>query len=253
MPLEKGSSQEVISRNIATERHAGKPEKQAVAIAMRTAGKEKSDAEGMSSAGARRMRFGNVTIEMKGDKYVVQGKEYGDYDEAKRAANAARSDAMSHEEVDARVKKFKRALENREITAHEYEALLKGLSEVARFDAGPPIPADYSTKLDAVEQGIVRLGSRMDAYGAKRKDADETKYWAKAINKKEIGPFKSRDEAIEAGYKAWPKGKGFSTGYGNYGGHSDIRYEKNERRWDSSDVTAERRGVVIAGRREMPR
>jgi|ERR1019366_2524767 uncharacterized protein YxjI len=34
MPLEPGSSREVISRNIATERDAGKPEKQAVAIAM---------------------------------------------------------------------------------------------------------------------------------------------------------------------------------------------------------------------------
>jgi hypothetical protein len=33
MPLEKGSSQETISHNIATERNAGKPEKQAVAIA----------------------------------------------------------------------------------------------------------------------------------------------------------------------------------------------------------------------------
>ena len=33
MPLEPGSSREVISRNIATEREAGKPEKQAVAIA----------------------------------------------------------------------------------------------------------------------------------------------------------------------------------------------------------------------------
>lgn len=34
MPLVSGSSREVISQNIATERNAGKPEKQAVAIAM---------------------------------------------------------------------------------------------------------------------------------------------------------------------------------------------------------------------------
>jgi len=33
MPLEEGKSQEVISHNVATEREAGKPEKQAVAIA----------------------------------------------------------------------------------------------------------------------------------------------------------------------------------------------------------------------------
>jgi len=38
MPLEKGSSKETISKNIATEMQHGKPQKQAVAIAMREAG-----------------------------------------------------------------------------------------------------------------------------------------------------------------------------------------------------------------------
>lgn len=38
-------------------------------------------------------------------------------------------------------------------------------------EAGPPVPADYATKLDAVEKAMVRLGSRMDAF---RKDADDT-------------------------------------------------------------------------------
>jgi hypothetical protein len=33
MPLKKGSSEKVIGENIRTERHAGKPEKQAIAIA----------------------------------------------------------------------------------------------------------------------------------------------------------------------------------------------------------------------------
>ncbi len=49
MPLVKGKSKKAISKNISTEVHAGKPQNQAIAIAMRLAGKKKKKAKAQDS------------------------------------------------------------------------------------------------------------------------------------------------------------------------------------------------------------
>lgn len=46
MPLKKGKSKKVVGDNIATEMKAGKPQDQAIAIAMNKAGKKKPEKKG---------------------------------------------------------------------------------------------------------------------------------------------------------------------------------------------------------------
>ena len=67
MPLEKGSSREAVSHNIKTEKAAGKPQKQAVAIALSEAGLSNKDGEYQSTT-AQSL----ADIQMQNRKYWEQ-------------------------------------------------------------------------------------------------------------------------------------------------------------------------------------
>ncbi|KWN80861.1 hypothetical protein WM24_23800 [Burkholderia ubonensis] len=67
MPLEKGSSNEVVGHNIAELRAAGHSEKQAIAIAMKEAGRSKVDAELVKAAGTLIIADGNILFLRRGN------------------------------------------------------------------------------------------------------------------------------------------------------------------------------------------
>lgn len=60
MPLKEGSSREIIGKNIATEMHHGKPQNQAIAIAMRKAGKSRSGDQSDPPVHQSRPKTGDV-------------------------------------------------------------------------------------------------------------------------------------------------------------------------------------------------
>jgi hypothetical protein len=94
MPLKQGSSKETISQNIRGEMHKGKPQKQAIAIAMRTAGVPKNDQTpppATTPAPSPATPSTNVTAGPKGDEKIADYRPAGppglSLDDIQRAAD----------------------------------------------------------------------------------------------------------------------------------------------------------------------
>jgi hypothetical protein len=100
MPLKSGKDKETISQNISTEMHAGKPQKQAIAIAY--------DKAGMSKQEKKR-----IDKEIDGKQELDYGKEELDKDES-RAGVSANQDAQQDYEhaLRRKWKDLKKAMAN---------------------------------------------------------------------------------------------------------------------------------------------
>jgi hypothetical protein len=139
MPLEKGSSKATVSHNIATERNEGKPEAQAVAIAMKTAGKSKYDCSKLDAICDSMARLGERV-----DAYGKRRADAGPREENFQRANKA-SENREKEERDKKLEQLGRAF-----------GRSRGDEEEARDDA-----------YDAVDGGSMELLSKMRADAAR--------------------------------------------------------------------------------------
>lgn len=159
MPLESGKSREVISHNIETEREHGKPEKQAVAIAMSKAGKSKSKDGILNWAG------GNRTL----SPTIAGGKTLDPKANANRTATAVDKDLIAKDEWSDEARK------------KAAEAKKGNKSKVAQ-ERGP------------MTRSIIAEGARKQGLHGKagrealQKEARETNHWKnEAVDKMNAG------------------------------------------------------------------
>lgn len=188
MPLEAGSSPEVISRNIRTEKRAGKPQEQAVAIAMRKAGKARGDTT-----------VAAVNSKLKGmgrQELLTAGRGYYYW----RGGNSLqwpsiyvyRISELSLEQVLDEVKQ----------NIGKYDR--KDIDMMPRKDATP--------QTDRLIEGVIQKAVQEIRYFARElHDGDLQKAFSEYNKKSTLGPASRAKIAAQLGIRADARGAGHAT------------------------------------------
>lgn len=204
MPLEEGSSQEAISSNIKTEMKAGKPQKQAVAIAMNKAGKSRKDADWQVG---QKVHLGHATPGGAGYVGVIKSIN-GDQVEVE----SLESGAFGKKTWKGSVKNLSRADDGEgEIMQHEDADVRRFTDIERRINALESIAGS----LGSIGEATTALTNRIDAFCAKpRKDAvsdheraaqaskTASEHYAKAREHEAAGNEKAA-KAHKAAWRAW--------------------------------------------------
>lgn len=151
MPLKKGKSNKTVSKNIKTEIEAGKPKKQAIAIAMAKAGKSKSKDEAIQQAKAIFLDHMNE----KGQRTVAQTID--GFDNFMSKLGLLSNNAMSHGTYD-----FNLITRNRLLLEAAYRGswIVGKVVDCVAEDMtreGIEVITSEQTDLDELESGISRL------------------------------------------------------------------------------------------------
>lgn len=235
MPLQSGSSKAAISNNIATEVHAGKPQKQAVAIAYSKARENDADFEEskhpraedgkFGSGGGRPFDHGELNIPGR-TKNINRDLDRYKEQQAKEASATHKRHMTAHRAHGAALKKIladKPYLEQKAknlgvtlakvvetiktmplrsqelfIKGYERDTAPKETTEMTDKPRG-----DWRQRLDAVADAASSLGKRIDAKLGRRGDAD---FDESKINRDEGGKFSAGQKEAhghleKAGYK----------------------------------------------------
>jgi hypothetical protein len=142
MPLKEGSSKSAVSQNIRTEMQAGKPQKQAVAIAMSKAGKSRGDA-----------------IERSAEHW----KKMAEW--AERKCNEASRFGNNEPWGEKNLRYYQNKMS--EWLGEYYKALRKE-SKGDDSEAPPPPPKSNAEKVGAVQERLDKIQKRFDAMCARR-------------------------------------------------------------------------------------